>query len=160
MEWGEVCADPNLKDLPYKIELDEWGNIVMSPVSIKHILYQDKLAELLRTFLSEGKALQEFPIQVPNSERVKVADVVWISLTDLAQVSKHFASPIAPEICIEVIFPENTEKETQLKKEIYFESGAQEFWVCDENGTMQFFDVNGDLPTSKRLPQFPNQIEI
>lgn len=34
MEWSKVCEDKILQNLPYKIELSEWGNIVMSPVSI------------------------------------------------------------------------------------------------------------------------------
>jgi hypothetical protein len=33
MEWIEVLADPVLRDLPYKIELNEYGKIVMSPAS-------------------------------------------------------------------------------------------------------------------------------
>ena len=33
MKWDEVCKYPLLQDLPYKVELNEWGNIVMSPAS-------------------------------------------------------------------------------------------------------------------------------
>lgn len=35
LTWEEVCADPNLEDLPYKIETNEWGQIVMSPRWLK-----------------------------------------------------------------------------------------------------------------------------
>ena len=31
MTWEEVCADPSLQDLSYKIELNKWENIEMSP---------------------------------------------------------------------------------------------------------------------------------
>jgi hypothetical protein len=31
MQWAEVVEDPNLKDLPYKIELNEYGQIIMTP---------------------------------------------------------------------------------------------------------------------------------
>lgn len=31
MKWQEVCEDKALQDLPYKIELNRWGQIVMSP---------------------------------------------------------------------------------------------------------------------------------
>ena len=31
MTWQEVLDDPRLQNLPYKIELDQWGRIVMSP---------------------------------------------------------------------------------------------------------------------------------
>ena len=33
MKWAEVCEMPVLQNLPFKIELNEWGNIVMSPAS-------------------------------------------------------------------------------------------------------------------------------
>jgi hypothetical protein len=36
MRWEEVCADRQLQDLPFKIELNKWGQIVVSPVKIKH----------------------------------------------------------------------------------------------------------------------------
>lgn len=36
MKWSEVINDKTLQDLPYKIELNEWGHIVMSPVSNLH----------------------------------------------------------------------------------------------------------------------------
>jgi len=36
MNWQEVCEHPSLKDLPFKIELDEFGRIVMSSVKIYH----------------------------------------------------------------------------------------------------------------------------
>ena len=31
MNWQEICNDPLLRELPYKIELNEWGKIVMTP---------------------------------------------------------------------------------------------------------------------------------
>ena len=36
MNWQEVCADPHLRDLPYKIELNERGQILMTPVRLYH----------------------------------------------------------------------------------------------------------------------------
>ena len=32
MQWQDVLADKSLQDLPYKIELNEKGNIEMSPI--------------------------------------------------------------------------------------------------------------------------------
>ncbi len=31
LSWKEVCEAPNLQDLPYKIETNDRGEIVMSP---------------------------------------------------------------------------------------------------------------------------------
>ena len=36
MTWEEVLADRSLQDLPYKIELNKWGNIEMSPAKNRH----------------------------------------------------------------------------------------------------------------------------
>ncbi len=32
MTWSEVCEDKLLATLPYRMESDRWGNIVMSPL--------------------------------------------------------------------------------------------------------------------------------
>jgi len=36
MDWTSVINNPFLKDLPFKIELDKWGRILMSPASNNH----------------------------------------------------------------------------------------------------------------------------
>ena len=33
MDWLEVCQNKALQDLPFKIELNEWGQITMTPAS-------------------------------------------------------------------------------------------------------------------------------
>ncbi|OKH17440.1 hypothetical protein NIES208_09500 [[Limnothrix rosea] IAM M-220] len=34
MEWQDICDDKLLQDLSYKVELNQWGQIVMSPRKI------------------------------------------------------------------------------------------------------------------------------
>jgi hypothetical protein len=34
MNWLEVCEHPALQDLPFKIELDETGKIIMAPTKV------------------------------------------------------------------------------------------------------------------------------
>jgi len=36
MDWTSVINDPLLKELPFKIELDKWGKILMNPASNTH----------------------------------------------------------------------------------------------------------------------------
>ena len=36
LRWDEVLKDPSLQDLPYKIELNAWGKVEMSPASNRH----------------------------------------------------------------------------------------------------------------------------
>ena len=33
MNWETICADSNLKDLPYKVELNARGQIILSPAN-------------------------------------------------------------------------------------------------------------------------------
>ncbi len=38
MQWSEVLEDKSLRDLPFKIETNRYGQIVMTPVSNEHRL--------------------------------------------------------------------------------------------------------------------------
>ena len=44
LRWNEVLRDPSLQDLPYKIELNAWGKVEMSPASHRHGGLQAELA--------------------------------------------------------------------------------------------------------------------
>jgi hypothetical protein len=77
MNWQEVCEHPDLKNLPFRIELNERGQIVMSPVKIIHSFYQGEIEHLLRSLTESGTAMPECAISTHKG--TKVADVVWIS---------------------------------------------------------------------------------
>ena len=32
--WDELCRDPSLQDLPYKIEINAWGKVEMTPLTV------------------------------------------------------------------------------------------------------------------------------
>ena len=157
MDWDQVCDDLTLKDLPYKIELNKWGQIVMSPASIRHVIFQDHIAAVLKSLLKKGRVLQEFPVM--TAENVKAPDVVWISDGLLTQVREQTASPIAPELCIEVMSPGNTKAQQLRKKTLYLEAGAKEVWICSEQGNVEFYDASGKLQQSVIAPSFPSRIE-
>ena len=48
-------------------------------------------------------------------------------------------STLAPEICVEVMSPTNTEEEMQEKRRLYREIGAEEVWVVGEKGRIRFY---------------------
>ncbi len=73
MNWFEVCRDRRLADLPYKIELDKWGKIIMSPATRNHSRLQGRILRLLNQLLSQGEALPECAVN--TAEGTKVADV-------------------------------------------------------------------------------------
>ena len=42
MNWQEVCDDPILQNLPYKLELNRYGEVVMNVVRMEHSFYVKK----------------------------------------------------------------------------------------------------------------------
>lgn len=146
MNWQEVCEHPSLKDLPFKIELNEYGQVVMSPVKVYHSAFQGEIEHLLRCHLPNGKTLPECAIA--TEQGTKVADVAWISPERFKEVRDETECSIAPEICIEVISASNSAGEIKKKMNLYFKQCAQEFWFCDKNGNMSFYDPNGPLANS------------
>jgi len=65
---------------------------------------------------------------------------------------------VAPEICVEVWSPSNTPEELEMKRRLYFDKGALEFWVCNEQGEISFFGHQGSLSQSRLCPGFPAEI--
>lgn len=153
MNWQELCAYPQLKDLPFKIELNRQGQILMTPVKVYHSLFQGRIVGLLYTSLKDGEALVECAIS--TQQGTKVADVAWASNGRLEKIRQEVECSIAPEICIEVMSSTNTQEEMVEKKALYLENGAQEVWICDEKGNIRFFSLTKELKHSELAPAFP-----
>ena len=157
MKWEDVCADQQLQNLPFKIELNQWGQIVMSPVKIKHSFYQGRLQRLLESFLKTGEVMPECAIN--TADGVKVADVVWCSEERFTQIEDEVSASIAPEICIEVKSDGNTIAEIDVKKQLYFQVGAIEVWLCNQDGKITFYNPDGEITQSLLVPSFPPEIK-
>ena len=157
MKWEEVCDHPSLRDLPFKIETNEKGEIVMNAVKVIHSLYQGEIEYRLRQLLSDGKALPECAIKTRKG--TKVADVAWATNERIRTIKGEAECSIAPEICIEVCSDSNTDDELTEKRGLYFEAGALEVWICLD-GLMSFFDCQGQLRRSRLAPDFPVCIDL
>ena len=70
--WRNLCADPTLEDVAARIELTEWGEILVSPVGKTHGLTAMRLAEALRKSLG-GHTMAK--VGVSTSIGVRAADV-------------------------------------------------------------------------------------
>lgn len=158
MNWQEVCEHSELQNLPFKIELNEYGQIIMSPLKVIHSLLQGEITRLLLKHIKNGAVFPECAIYTPKG--IKVADVVWASNDRLAQIKNEPYCSIAPEICIEVLSNSNSSKEMDEKKQLYFNQQAQEFWLCNAQGAMRFFNPKTELLHSELMPQFPNKVDI
>lgn len=157
LSWEDLCRDPHLQDLPYKIETNEWGQIVMSPTFQWHGAHQAEIARLLSQHL-EGRVVTESAIQ--TAKGTKVADVAWFSAERWEEVKDEFDASIAPEICVEVLSPTNAPGEMKEKKHLYFEAGAEEVWTCDGEGRIRFFTAEGERNASAMAPAFPKKVEL
>jgi Uma2 family endonuclease len=159
LTWEEVCAIPWLKDLPAKIETNRHNKILMSPASTWHGSYETDITLLLNQYLPGGRIITECPIETTDGTRV--ADVAWMSLTRFKPHRRSISLPISPEICVEVLSPSNSKTEMLEKMQLYYEAGAQEVWLCDEWGRMEFY-AKGQLqplPHSLMCPSFPACID-
>lgn len=158
MNWQEVCANPALQNLPYKMELNRQGQIIMSPASVRHVIFQARIIALLNKQADGWLVVPEFPVE--TTDGVKVADVGLLTMAQATAVKNNVTSAFAPIICVEVLSPSNTLAEMQHKKSLYFAKGAEEFWLCDQMGNMSFYDQNGELSASKRMMDFPANIDF
>ncbi|MEZ4525098.1 MAG: Uma2 family endonuclease [Desulfobacterales bacterium] len=129
MNWQQVCENPGLRDLPYKIEINERDQIIMSPARLAHGNYPFEIGRILFEIMNwQGRIVTECAIR--TAKGTKVADVAWFSEQRWNQVRHEYDSPVAPEICAEVISSANTDSEMREKKRLYFQAGAEEIWFC------------------------------
>ena len=152
MQWSEVLASPYLKNLPFKIELNQFGQVLMSPASNAHGAIQVDIGYIFKSKLKRGKAFSECSIQTRDG--VKVADVAWASEDFLSRHGEVTPFPESPELCVEIVSPSNTKREIEHNVLLYFAHGAQEVWVV--NLMKQVSMYAGGLPSarSKILPRF------
>ena len=156
MTWNEAVEDPALEGLPYKIELNRDGNIIMSPTLNPHGIRQFKIGALLSTLLPNGLVATEMAVQ--TSDNVKVIDVAWFTTEQGRVAAAEDVCSKAPTICVEIASKSNYQRELNEKKALYFEAGAQEVWFCDRTGKTIFYTAEGQVVTSPLCPHFPATI--
>jgi Uma2 family endonuclease len=147
LRWAEVCADPTLADLPYKVELNAFGTIEMSPANNRHARLQGRIAHELARQLPHGDVLTECPILTDIG--VRVPDVAWASNEFIARHGETTPFPQAPEICVEIRSPSNAQAEMAMKVRAYLDAGAHEVWVVSEDGDLAIHDAGGARAASR-----------
>jgi Uma2 family endonuclease len=159
--WADLLADRELARFEGRVETDRHGHIIMSPPPApSHGSYQLWIGHLLTTLMPRGRVLTECPIS--TADGVKAADVAWASPERMRELGNRACFPQAPEICVEVLSPGNTDAEIQEKMALYFDAGAREVWLCSLSGAMTFVLPGAATPvgTSPLCPSFPKQIEL
>ena len=93
-------------------------------------------------------------------ESVKMPDVVWFSPERYEEMMHSEVSPVMPEVCVEVLAPGENRERLLHKKDIYLAAGAVEFWLCDDEGKLSFYDDLDVLEYSRLIPAFPHRIAL
>jgi|APFre7841882724_1041349.scaffolds.fasta_scaffold112627_2 Uma2 family endonuclease len=147
LRWAEVANDPLLRDLPYKVELNRHGKIEMSPANNRHARLQGYFTVALAQQLPDGAVLTECPVLTEIG--VRVPDVAWASAAFLERHGDTTPFPAAPEICVEIVSPSNSDEEMREKIAAYLNAGAEEVWLVHESGRTQFFDRTGETSVTR-----------
>ena len=152
VKWNELLNDSFFRDIPYKVELNKYGQILMSPASNRHGILQNKVARGIERTKKSGIIIIECSIL--TNEGVRVADVAWASdefITEFGEITPY---PKSPEICVEIKSPANSRAEMEEKTRLYLEKGALEVWIVDEYGKANFFSHTGKIKKSKIAENF------
>ena len=151
--WQEIVDDPALRDLPYKVETNERGQILLSPHSNRHSYRQAAVRDLLQKYAPDGLAVPEFALT--TRQGVKSPDIVWMSANRRQEMdATGDPATLAPEICVEIMSESNTAAEMDEKRRLYREIGAEEVWVVDTDGKIEFYRDEA-LETSPIVPTSP-----
>jgi len=149
MTWDEIINHPSLRDLPFKIETNKFGQILMSPATNKHGVLQLQVGRKLDRQKRSGTIITKCSIE--TSDGVKVADVAWASDEFIREFGQVTPYPKAPEICVEVISP--SKQEFKNKIELYLAKGALEVWSVNSKRKVTFYTHTGKLKKSRLVPK-------
>ena len=152
MDWASVIDNPLFRNLPFKIELNRFGQILMSPASNKHGRIQSRAVIALDRHTRGGEVITECSVQ--TSDGVKVADVAWASDGFIARFGYETPYQKAPEVCVEIVSPSNSQSEIEHKIELYLAKGALEVWVLSEEEDVAIHSPLGKSAESEVVPGF------
>jgi len=125
--WQALCNDPTFEDVAGKIELTEWGEILMSPLGKLHGLVAVRVAGHLMQSLG-GRTIVE--VGVATAIGVRAPGVAWCSDAYLAaHPEEDMPLSSAPEICVEIASPSNALPKLREKAMAYIGAGAVEAWI-------------------------------
>ena len=124
--WQALCTDPTFDDVAGKIELTEWGEILMSLVGKTHGISAMRVAAALQKALG-GHTMAE--VGISTSIGVRAPDVAWCSEHYLATHPEEMPLSSAPELCVEVVSAGNALPKLRDKAMAYVNAGAVEAWI-------------------------------
>jgi len=141
--WQALCDDQTFEDVAGKIELTEWGEILMSPVGKTHGLAAMWIGETLRKALG-GHTMTE--VGVATAIGIRAPDVAWCSDVYLRAHPEETPLSSAPELCIEIVSATNALPKLREKAVAYVNAGATEAWlVYPETRRVEMYGRQGPM---------------
>jgi Uma2 family endonuclease len=104
----------------------------MSPASNRNGNLQTKIAFHLMTCMPDGTVVTECSVQ--TAKGVKVADVAWVSAAFIHRNKAATPYSEAPEVCVEIQSPSNTDAEMEEKPDLYFAKGRKNTGCVTKKG--------------------------
>lgn len=147
-------GDPRFRDFAGKIEINEFGDLLMNAASRLHVVVQKRLAALLEQQLG-GEAMTEMPVEVKVQQsdaiRLRVPDIAWSATPGFFDGPPELkVLPRPPELCIEVKSDSNTLKDMREKRDELLAMGAQEIWfIFPERHQVEIYGSEGQRGASQ-----------
>lgn len=119
-----------------RTELIDGRIVYMPPTSGGHGYNELEVAALLRSFVRARKLgwvlTGEVGIYIRrNPDRIRAADVAFVSRERLPTRPKHGYLTIAPELVVEIVSPGDYWEDFQQKIEDYFSIGIGRLWIVE-----------------------------
>jgi Uma2 family endonuclease len=146
-------ADPRFAEFAGKIEINEYGDLLVNAASRPHVLLQKRLGAFLERKLA-GEAVTEMPVRVPLAGgagyTLRVPDFSW------SRIPGFFEGPAdqmvlthPAELCVEIKSDSNTLKDLVEKRDELLAAGAIEVWfVFPLHQRVAFYGQQGRLAQS------------
>ncbi len=150
-------------------ELIDGRIVTMTPAGDDHGNYEGNVYTALRQFVRPNRIgkvrVGEVGIYIRrNPDRVRAADVLFISNERYAQKSSSGFLDVAPDLIVEVVSPHDRWSAIMQKLRDYFSIGVRLVWVVNPNTRSVFayrsltdvreFAETDDLPGDDVLPGF------
>ena len=147
--WRELASARLLSDFAGKVELNEWGEIIlMTPVGPRHGITAARRVRVLEDALG-GRAMVEVGIMTPAG--IRAPDVLWASDRFLAaHPGDEMPLSAAPELCIEIASPRDSRPKLREKVPAYIAAGAHAVWlVFPRSRRVEVYDERGPIAESR-----------
>lgn len=119
-----------------RTELIDGRIVYMSPTGGQHGYLEVEFVAALDRFTRARKLGWVFSGEVGiyvrrNPDRIRAADVAFVSRNRLARRPRREFLSVAPELVVEIVSPSDRWDELRQKIQDYFSIGVERVWVCE-----------------------------